>query len=83
MLTADDFKSNSKVNIPEGSVDIFIENHIYPDFIEGCASTNVYINLIQQEDVNIKVLRDRLKELKFKIESGKIGVDDVLIIKVK
>jgi len=75
MLTADDFKNESV-----STVDIFIEKFIYPKLKEDKGNTNVYINLIQMEDINLKSLKDRLKELKFTVSMNKIGIDDVLNI---
>lgn len=74
MRTAKDFK---RKNSPQ---DAFIENEIYPLLDENEGSATLYLNVIIMEGIDLKQLKIRLKELNFKISTGKEGVDDVLYI---
>ena len=77
--SAKDFEKSNNNAI----LDAFIENEIYSQFDEGESSAIIYINLIEQENIILSQLKNRLKELGFKTEVSKEGIDQVLNINIK
>jgi len=73
-------KKASDYNNKTLSIDDFIIKEVQPLLDKNHGSANLYLNVIHQEGVSIKVLKDRLKELGYKTFNGKEGVDDVLFI---
>jgi len=83
MLTAKDFLNSNPDKNDDTTIDSIIENYVYPGFHEGKTSVSLYENILIQEGVDFKVFKDRLKELKFKVSAGSIGMDKVMVIKLK
>jgi len=82
MKTADDFKDNV-IDNSEDIIDNIIKEYIYPFFEAKKTHAELYENILIQEGIDKKQMVDRLKKLKFKVSSGKVNVDNVLIIKLK
>ena len=61
-------------------IDKYINDNIYSQLENDVYPASIYINKLNQDDINIKEFRDRLKELKFKPSNGKEGNDDVILI---
>lgn len=81
MRSAKDFNKKDD----SSSVDHFIEKEIFTklDDDNNNGSVVLYMNVIHMDGVNLKQLKNRLKELGFSTNTSKEGVDDVLNINVK
>ena len=63
-------------------VDQFILDEIQPKLEDGNGYAMIYFNVLEMEGVNFTQLKKRLKDLGFKVNQGKEGVDNVIYIEV-